>query len=164
MYFAAGAAWSKVSRRRSSVVFVSGWETRRLSCLKTRPSSAFIGGMRRSTGAPTVSASLSVGSAAWRALTPGRSRLERSAKSTRKGRCSRSATVPWASVGTPLEIASLSASGSAERAAKVADMFAKFSAFWSETGATSAAVRASAGKKRSRRVSGAVRMRETGFR
>ncbi len=56
-------------------------------------------------------------------------------------------SIPVWSAGGPPEIVSWSACGSAPIASNVVAMFAKSSAFWSATGATIAAVRASAGKK-----------------
>ena len=72
--------------------------------------------------------------------------------------------MPASSAGGPLEIVSLSASGSEEIAPKAIAPLVNCSALSTATGATIRAASASSGKKRTSWVVGSARAVETGFR
>ncbi len=123
-----------------------------------------MGGVRSSVGVPTWIASRRSGSATRSCWTPGRSRVESSAKSARNGRWRARIAGPCSSSGRAVEIESSSACGSAENAAKVLAPFVKSCDCWRATGATIDESRPEAEMKRASPVPGLARFFATGFR
>ena len=165
-----------VGRRRRLVEGLAQAQQRRLRLRLARPgcaarrrpgrSSALIGGVRSSTGAPTVEGvvqgrqrrpqRVDAGPQAGREV--GEVDQERALDAQRR-------PSPRRGSAGRRRSSSLSASVSAERAPKVVAMLANSSAFSSATGATIAAVRPSAGKKRSQAgLVGRPACSATGFR
>ena len=89
---------------------------------------SFSSTVRGSTGVPTANARLIAGRERGSSCAAGRSRADRSAKSTMKGRWTWNELIETSIVGGPFSIVSWSARGFAEMAAKVSAMSVNSSA------------------------------------
>ena len=119
-------------------------------------------GRRRCTGVPTLTASLSGGSAPLSSSVAPAKSFEKAVRSVRKGRWTRNELMPVSIVGGDLAMKSLSACSSRPSASKVSAMPVNSWAFCSDTGATMRAASPSSFTKPSRSVSGSASVAITG--